>query len=51
LQMVAISMVLLQLNFFQHTVQILGQSVEINFLDIPVTLAGVFTLIWESVTS
>ena len=45
LQMVAISMVLLQLNFFQHTVQIWGESIELNFLDIPVTLAAVFTLI------
>jgi len=45
LQMVAISMVLLQLNFFQRTVQILGQGVDFNFLDIPVTLAGIFTLI------
>jgi CDP-diacylglycerol--glycerol-3-phosphate 3-phosphatidyltransferase len=45
LQMVAISMVLLQLNFFERTVQIFGQSVEFNFLDIPVTLAGVFTLV------
>jgi len=45
LQMVAISMVLLQLNFFQKSVEVFGQSVEFNFLDIPVTLAGVFTLI------
>ena len=45
LQMVAISMVLLQLNFFDRTLQIAGQSLEINFLDIPVTLAGIFTLI------
>ena len=45
LQMVAISMVLLQLNFFERTVQIWGQSVEFDFLDIPVTLAGIFTLI------
>jgi CDP-diacylglycerol--glycerol-3-phosphate 3-phosphatidyltransferase len=45
LQMVAISMVLLQLNFFQKTVEVFGQSVEFNFLDIPVTLAGIFTLI------
>ncbi len=45
LQMVAISMVLLQLNFFSRTVQIFGQGVEFNFLDIPVTLAGIFTLI------
>jgi len=26
-------------------VDIAGQSIEINFLDIPVTLAGIFTLI------
>jgi CDP-diacylglycerol--glycerol-3-phosphate 3-phosphatidyltransferase len=46
LQMVAISVVLLvQRNFFEHTVQIAGQSIEISFLDIPVTLAGIFTLL------
>jgi CDP-diacylglycerol--glycerol-3-phosphate 3-phosphatidyltransferase len=45
LQMVAISVVrLVQRNFFEHTVQIGGQSVEFSFLDIPVTLAGIFTL-------
>jgi CDP-diacylglycerol--glycerol-3-phosphate 3-phosphatidyltransferase len=45
LQMVAISMVLLQLNFFERTVHFAGESIEFNFLDIPVTLAGIFTLI------
>jgi CDP-diacylglycerol--glycerol-3-phosphate 3-phosphatidyltransferase len=45
LQMVAISMVLLQLNFFHKTVDILGQPIEFNFLDIPVTLAGIFTFL------
>jgi len=45
LQMVAISMVLLQWNFFDKTVQVLGQSVEFNFLDIPVSLAGIFTAV------
>jgi CDP-diacylglycerol--glycerol-3-phosphate 3-phosphatidyltransferase len=45
LQMVAISMVLLQLNFFHRTLNFAGQSIELNFLDIPVTLAGIFTLV------
>jgi CDP-diacylglycerol--glycerol-3-phosphate 3-phosphatidyltransferase len=45
LQMVAISMVLLQWDFFDWTVQVAGESIAISFLDIPVTLAGIFTLI------
>jgi len=45
LQMVAISMVLLQLNFFEKTYEVAGQSIDFNFLDIPVALAGIFTLI------
>jgi CDP-diacylglycerol--glycerol-3-phosphate 3-phosphatidyltransferase len=45
MQMVAISMVLLQWNFFQYMVPIAGQRIEIDFLDFPVTLAGIFTLI------
>jgi len=45
LQMVAISMVLLQLNFFHRTLDFAGQTIELNFLDIPVTLAGIFTLV------
>jgi len=45
LQMTAISLVLLQWNPFQHTYVFAGQSIEINFLDIPVTLAGIFTFL------
>jgi phosphatidylglycerophosphate synthase len=44
LQMVAISMVLV-LPGSERTVVVWGQSIELNYLDIPVTLAGVFTLI------
>jgi len=43
LQMVAISLVLLQLNFFTVPVQIAGQTMMLDFLDIPVALAGIFT--------
>lgn len=45
LQMIAISAVLLQLNFFSHSTRILGISVQFDFLDIPVALAGLFTLL------
>lgn len=46
LQMIAISMVLvLPGDLFARTVKICGQSLDLNFLDIPVTLAGIFTLI------
>jgi CDP-diacylglycerol--glycerol-3-phosphate 3-phosphatidyltransferase len=46
LQMVAISMVLvLPGDLYQHTFNIAGQSFDLNLLDIPVTLAGIFTLI------
>lgn len=45
LQMVAIACVMLQLNFFHTTFILAGQSVDLDFLDIPVTLAGFFTLI------
>lgn len=45
LQMTAISMVLLQLNFFQWTCHLWGETVDINFLDVPVTLAAIFTAI------
>jgi cardiolipin synthase (CMP-forming) len=44
LQMLAISMVLV-LPGNPYNVQIFGQSVELNYLDIPVTLAGIFTLV------
>jgi len=46
LQMVAISMVLvLPGDLCQRTVRIAGHGVDMNLLDIPVTLAGIFTLI------
>jgi len=46
LQMVAISLVLvLPGNLAQRTIQVAGQGVDLNLLDIPVTLAGIFTLI------
>ncbi len=45
LQMVAISLVLLQLNLFQRPVQFAGQTYLLDFLDIPVALAGFFTLV------
>ncbi len=45
LQMVAIAFVLLQLNLFQRAVSFAGQSLHLDFLDIPVALAGFFTLI------
>lgn len=45
LQMTAIAFVLLQLNFFTRTLTIFHQAVTIDFLDIPVVLAGFFTLI------
>jgi CDP-diacylglycerol--glycerol-3-phosphate 3-phosphatidyltransferase len=44
LQMVAISMVLV-LPGSERTVELWGQSIELNYLDIPVTLAGIFTLV------
>jgi CDP-diacylglycerol--glycerol-3-phosphate 3-phosphatidyltransferase len=46
LQMIAISMVLvLPGSFYAGTVHIFSQPVDLNILDIPVTLAGIFTLI------
>ena len=45
LQMTAIACVLLQLNFFRSVIHFAGQNIEFNFLDIPVALAGFFTLI------
>lgn len=44
-QMIAIALVLLQLNLFHRTVSFLGQKFAFDFLDIPVALAGLFTLI------
>jgi CDP-diacylglycerol--glycerol-3-phosphate 3-phosphatidyltransferase len=45
LQMIAIACVLLQLNLFERHIEIFGQTVEIEFLDLPVALAGFFTFI------
>ncbi len=45
LQMTAISLVLLQLDFFQSKINFAGQSYDFHFLDIPVALAGLFTFI------
>ena len=45
LQMAAIAFVLLQLNFFQHTFIFAGQSFILDFLDLPVALAGFFTFV------
>ncbi|MEI8342238.1 MAG: CDP-diacylglycerol--glycerol-3-phosphate 3-phosphatidyltransferase [Verrucomicrobiota bacterium] len=45
-QMIAISCVLLQFkNTLYFPVALFGQQIEINFLDIPIALAGFFTLI------
>lgn len=45
LQMVAISLCMLQLNFFQRTVRLAEWVIDLNFLDIPVYLAGLATFI------
>jgi len=45
LQMAAISLVLLQLNPFETWVTCFGETFKFEFLDIPVLLAGFFTLI------
>ena len=45
LQMTAIACILLQLHLFEFSARILGFDVQIDFLDIPIWLAGFFTLI------
>lgn len=45
LQMVAISLVLLQLDFFVKPIDFAGQSYELHFLDLPVALSGFFTFL------
>lgn len=45
LQMVALSFVLLQFNFFSTQVHIGSWTVPVDFLDIPVYLAGLFTAV------
>jgi cardiolipin synthase len=44
LQMVAIALVLLQLNFFQHSLQLAGRTFQLDTIDVAVALAGLFTL-------
>lgn len=45
LQMVALSLVLLQLNFFSTKVRLGSWTVPLDFIDIPVYLAGFFTAV------
>jgi len=45
LQMAALSFVLLQLNFFSTRIHIGSWTVPVDFLDIPVYLAGLFTAV------
>ena len=45
LQMLAIACVLLQLNFFSTEIHVAGNAIPFQFLDLPVALAGIFTLI------
>jgi CDP-diacylglycerol--glycerol-3-phosphate 3-phosphatidyltransferase len=45
LQMIAIALCMLQLNFFHTTFAVGSRQFVVNFLDIPVALAGLFTLI------
>ena len=44
-QMIAIASVLLQFNFFHFTLRLFAGAFEINFIDIPIFLAGFFTLV------
>jgi len=44
-QMIAISCVLLQLNLFHHTFLVFSGAFDLNFIDIPIALAGLFTLV------
>ena len=45
LQMVAIGLCMLQLNFFSKTLHLAGATLRLDFLDLPVYLAGFFTLV------
>ncbi len=45
MQMVAIALCMLQLNFFHSEFVFAGRTFAVNFLDLPVWLAGFFTLI------
>ena len=45
MQMVAIALCMLQLNLFTKSFTVLGGKLSLDFLDIPVYLAGLFTLV------
>ena len=45
LQMLAIGLCMLQLNFFTRTYFVAGATLRVDFLDLPVYLAGFFTLV------
>jgi CDP-diacylglycerol--glycerol-3-phosphate 3-phosphatidyltransferase len=45
LQMIAIAFILTQLNFFHKNIRMFNSEIEIDFLDIPIYIAGFFTLI------
>lgn len=45
MQMAAIAFCMLQLNLFTRTFTVLGGKLTLDFLDIPVYLAGLFTLV------
>lgn len=45
MQMIALALCMLQLNFFQTTISLGNWHIPLTFLDIPVCLAGFFTLI------
>ena len=45
LQMAAIALCMLQFNLFSKTFTLLGGKLTLDFLDIPVYLAGLFTLV------
>jgi CDP-diacylglycerol--glycerol-3-phosphate 3-phosphatidyltransferase len=45
LQMIAIALCMLQWNFFQKSIAIRGWKLDFGFLDLPVWLAGFFTLV------
>ena len=45
LQMVALAFIMLQLNFFSTRFRVGGANLDVDFLDIPVWLAGLFTFI------
>jgi CDP-diacylglycerol--glycerol-3-phosphate 3-phosphatidyltransferase len=44
-QMIALSLVMLKMNLFSHAVVVGGWQFQLNFLDVPVYLAGLFTAI------